>query len=342
MKLKYIDKKNCFALLNVANLNDLSRRLDVALQQANDRFPNLPKVSEKLILKNHQTLSKYRGSRRLNRDVPNLEIAISKERLQQRETNLPLPSMLTILINEYKYINWKIFVPIQFLLKSWGDANQGYQCYTHIISRFQNPYEQTINNEFTYAGITGRNWLLRFNEHLSEMNRGSNVRFKTALRESLGMDNILIHSSLEEVNLTYEEAMNWEEKYVDDTHDNGFNCLNTISGGFKGLRELHKHRIIKSMDISLEERDCAIAEYIRQNPRKGIPNPFMAELWKNDEFYLKVNEGRKDRLSVTQVRNIRQLAKDGISVEEITNEVDALNDKQVKSVIDGKTYQRIK
>ena len=92
------------------------------------------------------------------------------------------------------------------------------------------------------TGITGRNWLKR-NEHFIETIEAAMSDLKPRLRESLGMDNILIHSSLEEVNLTYEEAMNWEEKYVDDTHDNGFNCLNTISGGFKGLRELHKHRI---------------------------------------------------------------------------------------------------
>ena len=49
-----------------------------------------------------------------------------------------------------------------------------------------------------------------------------------------------------------------------------------IPGGFKGLQFLHKLRIIDRMNISLEERDTAIADFVRQNPRKGIPNPFIA------------------------------------------------------------------
>jgi hypothetical protein len=38
----------------------------------------------------------------------------------------------------------------------------------------------------------------------------------------------------------------------------------------------------------LEERDIALGEYLRQDSGKGIPNPFMVELWKGDTYYLKV------------------------------------------------------
>jgi hypothetical protein len=63
-----------------------------------------------------------------------------------------------------------------------------------------------------------------------------------------------------------EAAMAWEELYVDkwSLAPKGFNM---IPGGFKGLRFLHKHRITDRVGITLKERDRAIVEYVRQNPR---------------------------------------------------------------------------
>ena len=57
--------------------------------------------------------------------------------------------------------------------------------------------------------------------------------------------------------------------------------------------------------------------------------------------YLSVIEGREYTLSASKVREIRRLAEMGWSVPEITKEVDALNETQVKNVLKGKTYSRI-
>ena len=143
-----------------------------------------------------------------------------------------------------------------------------------------------------------------------------------------------------DINLTFEDAMLWEELHVDRVAY-GPNGLNMIPGGFKGLKFLHKHRITDRIGISLEERDRAISDYLRQNPRKGIPNPFIAELWKDDDFYLKNIGARTKTLSPNQVRMIRELWAKGRSVAEIAEEVGALNETQVKNVIAGRTYQRI-
>jgi len=178
------------------------------------------------------------------------------------------------------------------------------------------------------------------NANIREMHRGSRRQFHAAWRESLGLSDVLFVSSLLDINLTFEQAMDWEELHVEKLAY-GPNGLNMIPGGFEGLRQLHKLGIIARQDISLEDRERAMAEYLRQNPRKGIPNPFMAELWKDDNHYLKVNEAHPKRLSVPQVRRIRELAADGISVEEIITEVGALNETQVKNVIAGRTYQRV-
>ncbi len=174
---------------------------------------------------------------------------------------------------------------------------------------------------------------------MGEMGRGSRKRFHSAWRQSTGQANVHFSSHLVNINLTYKEAMSWEEYHTDRI---GPNLLNMISGGFKGLRELHKYGIINRRDISLEERDRALAKYARQNPRKGMPNPFITELWKDDDYYLKVIEARPKTLSQEQVREIRRLAEQKRTLAQIVEEVGALNELQVKNVISGKTYQRIK
>ena len=137
------------------------------------------------------------------------------------------------------------------------------------------------------------------------------------------------------INLTFEEAMEWEEHYVDkwSLTPKG---LNMIPGGFKGMKFLHEHRITDRDVVSLEERDRAIKEYVVRNPRKGIPNPFMSELWEDDEFYLRVIEAREKTLTPDQVRQIRTLADSGWSVPEIAKEINALNEAQVKNVVAGR------
>ena len=175
-----------------------------------------------------------------------------------------------------------------------------------------------------FVGITGRNWLLRLSKHFGEMCRDSGRRFYEAWRNSLGISDAIITSGLMDINLTKEDAMNWEELNVDKVAY-GPNGLNMIPGGFKGAKFLHEHRITNNINISLEDRERAISEYIRQNPRKGIPNPFISELWEDDDYYQRVIEARPKTLTADQVRQIRELEEMGWPVSEITKEVNSLN-----------------
>ena len=154
------------------------------------------------------------------------------------------------------------------------------------------------------------------------------------------MKDVLFTSYLRDINLSYQGAMNWEEKNVDKLASDEFG-LNMIPGGFKGLRFLHEHRITDRFNIALKDRDIAIQEFIRRNPNKGAQNPFIAELWKDDEFYLKVMKARPKTLSPDQVRKIRKLADLGQTDTEIVKEVGAIDERQVRDVISGKYYGRI-
>ena len=135
--------------------------------------------------------------------------------------------------------------------------------------------------------------------------------------------------------------MEWEERYVEkwSLSPMGFNM---IPGGFEGFKHLYEHRITDRIEIDLDERENAIFEYLRQNPRKGIPNPFMSELWQDDEYYLKVIGSKEKTLTAGQVREIRRLGKEGLVPHEILIRVGGINERQIKSVLQGKTYKRVK
>ena len=349
MNLMLLDTRNRTLLPRMSGLS-MARLLDKYLRQINNQKGEHHGSIDALIIHNERTANRARSSQRCC-DSP-IEIAQAynavSEEVDFRAIVKPWrgPALLHTILVYKNGLTWKTLIPIQFLLKGWGDANRGYQCYIHSVSHNVSQIKSfadmkarhEADSDDYYAGITSRNWLLRLSEHTGEMRRRAKYKFHRAWRNSLGMTDVHFVSKLSQVNLTYEEAMSWEEFRVDRL---GPNCLNMIPGGFKGQKLLHKLRIIDRVGISLEEREKAIAEYIRRNPRKGIPNPSIAELWKDDDYYLKVIEARPKTLSVDQVRKIRELASMGRSVAEIAEEVDALNEIQVKNVIKGKYYKRI-
>jgi len=210
-----------------------------------------------------------------------------------------------------------------------------------MIGSFKKFISRQVSDEDTYyyVGITGRNWLKRLGEHIVETRRGSKRWFYQALRESVGWQDVLYTSSLKEINQSYDEAMNWEESTVDKIASDKYG-MNMIPGGFKGLKYLHKLGLTKKVRVSLKERDRAISVYVRQNPRKGLPNPFMKAWWEDDEHYEQVNEANPKRLSVDQRKEIRRLHAEGVSIPKIVKQVGALNEQQVKNFLSGKTYTR--
>ncbi|MCE2612779.1 hypothetical protein LVD13_07330 [Flavobacteriaceae bacterium D16] len=348
MKLKFLDVQNCRALLPDSDGLPTLQKLDECLEEINNEYPGSIKA---LIKTNEKSMIGFKGSKRLC--ISHIKIAQGVD-FQERVINTraifedrPYPAEFMIVQFFGNRISQKIIVPLQYLLKGWGNGREGHQCYMHYVSHNMDKkvnmetmqWKDSDSDNYYYAGITGRDWLKRLNEHIGEMRRGSAKSFHKAWRESWGVSNVQFSSYLREINLSYEEAMDWEEIMVDSLGKDG-NCLNMIPGGFKGLKFLHEHRITDRVKIPLKERDRAIAKYAKQNPRKGIPNPFIAELWKDDEYYLKIIEARPKTLSHEQVILIRELHKKGYSLEQITKEVEAINQRQVKRVIEGKTYRR--
>jgi hypothetical protein len=79
---------------------------------------------------------------------------------------------------------------------------------------------------------------------------------------------------------------------------------------------------------------------LEAHPRKGLPAPWVAEKWRDNDWAVAQICGREGRLSVDQVRAIRALSEE-FDAEEIAERIGASNATQVERVLDGKTYTRI-
>lgn len=358
MKFKHLSIQNCRALLPGLLDTHFLREFDYTLEVIDTSGDHMGAIT-KAKRRNEATQGKKPWDRQFMYDIdicPTLDF--QKNEIEWRiQDYYAEPGQARTGVNKrilamfslvYKDGNrWTFKVPLQYLLKGWGDAIDGYQGYYHCVKLrgMKDLFGDVVppDGDFIekcYSGITKRNWLQRLEEHLREVRQGGHKLFHQAWREATDGNDVVYTSSLQHVNLSYEEVMAWEEIYV-DKHTLAPKGLNMIPGGFEGNRYLYKHRITDRIDITLEERDRAVTEYARQHPLKGIPNPFMLELWKTDEHYLKVIAARDNTLTPDQVRKIRELGKSGYSAARIKREVDALNEQQVKNVLAGRTYKRI-
>ncbi|MDY7024980.1 MAG: hypothetical protein SVC26_01395 [Pseudomonadota bacterium] len=241
--------------------------------------------------------------------------------------------------NTYQGTEWSISFPVQVVMKGFKTIPDCHYGYSHSISLLDKDGNPT-DPQHHYIGITKRNWLKRMGEHFNEIRKGSNKTFHKAWRDFAGRKDVLLSSELITLNHTYDQIMDWEEWAVDAQMEAG-TSLNMIPGGKKGLKFLHKHRLISDQNISLDEREKAIREYQKTNPRLGIPNLIISELWKDEEYAQRIICGAEGRLSAEQVRKIRDLNENSIPVEKITEMVGAKNRLQVERVLAGKTYSRI-
>lgn len=233
---------------------------------------------------------------------------------------------------------WTISFPLQYIMKGFPKIKDQHFGYCHKIALLDD--NGRVDKEYVYIGVTKRNWLKRMSEHFNEIKSGSNKLFHKTWREFSGNKKVMLSSELIVGDHTFDQIMAWEETMVDRWMDDNLS-LNMIPGGFKGMKYLHKHRLLNSEKVSIDERDDAVLEFQKLHPKAGIANLLISELWKNDDYAKKIICGADDRLSVDQVLKIRELNDIGMPIEKITQVVNARNLQQVQRVVKGKTYSRV-
>lgn len=219
----------------------------------------------------------------------------------------------------------KILIPLHMLMPSSKKKSGEHSIYIHQI---------TTETPLRYVGITKQRWFARLNQHSSESLSGSNLIFHRALREH--KDKTMVHWLLA-TDLSYEDAMNMEERLVESTlYPQG---LNMIPGGFAGIKYLGKLGFHAG---SAKERDSIVSKLSSITSIKGAPNPLCAARWAGDQDFInRVICGHGDRLTVEQVRQVRLLGDFNMTSEMIMQKISAKNTKQIDNVLSGKYYARV-
>ncbi|MEK7954472.1 hypothetical protein [Luteolibacter soli] len=227
--------------------------------------------------------------------------------------------------------------PARLLVAPRHSPDRSFVLYQHIFGSGGN---YPIDGYF-YVGVTQRSWQKRWAEHRRGIDSGSQLLFHRKFREELQQGRVTyINHKVMAVTDDLEKLYASEEWLVEEHWHDG-RRLNMIPGGKSGLRYLRENGLLGQRIVPLpDERDEIVATWLEQHPRKGLPAPWVAERWRDNEWAVAQICGREGRLSVSQVRAIRALSKDYCAAE-IAARIGAKNDAQVQRVIDGETYTRV-
>jgi len=228
-------------------------------------------------------------------------------------------------------------IPAHYLLAPQLSPSVAYVLYQHI---FGHGASYPIDGYF-YVGVTKRSWQKRWAEHKRAIKNDSPLLFHKKFREELLNGRVTyLHHKVMEITDDLEQLYKAEEFLVEG-HWEDERRLNMIPGGKSGLRYMRENGMLKESVVPLsDERDGIVSSWLKKHPRKGLPAPWVAEKWKDNNWAIAQICGRNDRLSADQVRAIRKLAKN-FTPEEIYTRIGAKDVNQVNRVIDGKTYSRV-
>ena len=227
--------------------------------------------------------------------------------------------------------------PAHLLIAPTAWPKKSFVLYQHIFG--EGP--SYPDDGFFYVGVTTRSWQKRWAEHRRAAEGGSPLLFHRKLREELREGRVTyIHHKV--MGITDDlEVLYATEEFLVKGHWSDARRLNMIPGGKSGLKYLRENGMLPERVVPTpDDRDRLLEAWLRENPRRGLPAPWVSEKWKDDAWAVAQICGRDDRLSVEQVHAIRELAA-LYSAETIAERIGARNREQVQRVIDGETYTRV-
>lgn len=99
------------------------------------------------------------------------------------------------------------------------------------------------------------------------------------------------------------ETLYATEEWLVEGHWSDARRLNMIPGGKSGLKYLRENGMLPARVVPMpDERDRLLEIWLRENPRRGLPAPWVSENWKYDAWAIAQICGRDDRLSIEQAR----------------------------------------
>lgn len=196
-------------------------------------------------------------------------------------------------------------VPAHLLLSPTHSPTGAYVLYQHI---FGNGSSYPNDGHF-YVGVTKRSWQRRWAEHRRAIEVGSDLLFHRRFREEKAEGRITyVHHKV--MGITNDvESLYAAEEFLVEGHWEDERRLNMIPGGKSGLRYLRENGLLKRRSAPMpDDREQIINGWLREHPLRGLPAPWIAKKWRDNAWAVAQICGRDDRLSVEQVRAIRELA----------------------------------
>jgi hypothetical protein len=233
--------------------------------------------------------------------------------------------------------------PLPCLMRGVPSLAGLYQCYMHVVGDHPSAPKSEIGLQayaqqlyaMAYIGLTKQGWSKRWSQHLRAARTGSPYLFHKHLRARLATPGTKISHNVMAVGMSYDEAMNLEEETVSSRtlRPKG---LNMIPGGYAGLQYMHmlgalnrdRHR------SEIENRAELMTSFMRDNTA-------LQALWADPSWAANVICGHSGRLTLEQVRAVRELASRGHQAEQIFELIDARNLAQVRRLLRGDTYSRV-
>ncbi len=277
--------------------------------------------------------------------------------VQHKEIMNQAPALHIMLRSISLDILQRVEIPLRYVLKGLPDIEGTYMLYLHVL-------KMEGGQELVYYGVTKRGWMKRFNEHMKQaMREESPLLFHRMLRDGIrgrlhqlhgpgapsqepASTHVMVanHHVVCSAGLSEEKALQGEEYLIGKYSFGKPAGLNMIPGGNAGIAYLHRlagPNAPRSLSTD-EDRERVLEQYLRTHPRKGLPNPGIAERWKDDDYAARIICAGGRRLTRAQVAEIRAAAAAGMPVELIGESVGARNQQQVRRVLDGRTYRRIR
>lgn len=228
--------------------------------------------------------------------------------------------------------------PAHLLLSPKGWPKKSFVLYQHIFG----DGVSYPDDGYFYVGVTTRSWQTRWSEHQRAMRNGSPLLFHRTLRKELHEKRVTyIHHKVMGVTTDVDVLYDMEELLVEG-HWRDKRRLNMIPGGKSGLRYLREHGLVEpALAVAPDDREQHVARWLAREPRRGLPAPWVSDRWKDHTWAVAQICGRPGRLSVDQVQAIRRMASQHEPAA-IAVKVGARNTEQVRRVLRGRTYSRVR
>ena len=238
-----------------------------------------------------------------------------------------LNGRLIVTCGSNTHSNVQLDLPLNPIFKGYDRISGHYCIYMHSFQ---------TEVPLGYVGMTKQRWFERYSQHLSSSRNGSPYLFHRALREHPSA--AVLHKVFY-CELSHDYALQYEEELVQ------MFCLyplglNMIPGGKAGFAYLGQ---LGMKARNAEERDALVEAISARSSIEGRPNPLCAARWATDsDFAERVICGHSGRLTVEQVKAIHMHSSSNHSIARIMSNVGARNARQVKNVLEGKTYSRVR